>query len=59
MIRLAKKFLQENKAGYRCRTSCSSFLPAGQSALKKIIVKKFGEYTSDTLPLYRNEEIIK
>jgi hypothetical protein len=32
---LAMRFFLNYKGGYHCRTSCSSFLPAGQRALKK------------------------
>ena len=51
-------FLLNFKAGYL--QDFLQLLPAGRSQrIEKIFVKKLGEYTSDTLSLYRNEEIIK
>jgi hypothetical protein len=53
---LAMRFFLNYKGGYL--QDFLQLLPAGRSQwIEKIFVKKFGEYTSDTLPLCRNEKV--
>lgn len=56
----AKRFLLKNKAGYDAgRTALPPCRQHPVESFENNYVKKFGEYTRDTLSLCPNEEVIK